>query len=79
MKQSVDARAQFISILNNKDKEPGKKRGVLLLIGPAQDLSILEQACFDSEQTSGILVSRHATRLKRPCRNSSSVRFYTSW
>lgn len=51
MKQSVDARAEFISILNNKEKELGKERGVLLLVGPARDLSILEQACFDSEQT----------------------------
>lgn len=51
MKQPVDTRVEFISILNNKEKELGQERGILLLVGPARDLGILEQACFDPDQT----------------------------
>jgi hypothetical protein len=50
MKQSEDSRKEFISILNNKEKELGSERGVLLLVGPGRDLGILEQACFYPDQ-----------------------------
>jgi Cdc6-like AAA superfamily ATPase len=67
MEQPVDARKEFISILNNKDKELGSERGVLLLVGPERDLGILEQACFDTEQTwNTCITARYALKAAAP-------------
>ncbi|MDJ0816724.1 MAG: P-loop NTPase fold protein [Desulfobacterales bacterium] len=51
---------EFLSILNNVDEKLSKDQGVLLLVGPARDLRLLEEACFDSDQTwNSVITARY--------------------
>ncbi len=58
---------EFFSILNNVDGALGNDRGVLLLVGPARDLRLLEAACFDRDQTwNSVVTARYTLAASAP-------------